>query len=159
LEDRVEWARAGKVKADYLATDKAVEPTTTALGNPPRLTLNWNFARGLAEDQSLYLEFPLQTTGAHLPGEQEFVVKVTAYDRPGKGGQPDGHTLYAEMVLKVDITNEEALLGRTQPAFRDWDSLLLTSGGIPGSSSGSAGAKCCSAIGKGYRQPLSGVGF
>jgi hypothetical protein len=106
----------------------------------------------------LYLEFPLQTTGAQLPGEQEFAIKVIAYDRPEKGTSPR-RELYAETILRLDITNQEALLEKMQTPIRDWDSILLTSGGLPGSSSGSAGSKCCSAIGKGYRQPLSGVGF
>ena len=157
LEDRVRWARAGKIVASY-ATDKAVEPAVKTEGEPYRVHLAWQFAQGLAAEQSMFLEFPLQTNGKHLPGDQEFVVKVTGWDRTNKGSAAGRHMVYAEMVLRVDVTDEETLLKQKQP-FRDWDSLLLSSGAIPGVNKGSSEAKCCTQIGKGYRQPLSGVGF
>jgi hypothetical protein len=140
LEDRVAWTDAGEVVAKYL-TEDAVEPTAQVVGEPARLSLKWTFPKGLSVDQSIYLEFPLQTTGSHVPGPQEFPVTVTAYDsETGKTG--DRQLLLAEMSLRVDVTaGEEALVSpRTQ--FRDWDSLLLSSG-----------------IGRRYREPLSGVGF
>ena len=144
LEDQVQSSETGEGLAQYVQ-DPAIEPTTSSVGEPPSFMLTWNFESSLEPGQALYLEFPISATGSHAPGPQLFYARVTGLDRTD-ADDPEAVILAAELTLRVNVAvDEEALRAALRDPLeqvQDWEARLLTSG-----------------IDRGYREPLSGVGF
>lgn len=140
LEDKIQWTQAGEVFSEYLKDEKA-EPLITLTGNPPRKSLNWQISKVLKKDQAYYLEFPLQTNGAHLPGQNEFSIQVTATDRQDSSDKKV-RQLHAEVLFQVKITKDESIRLEHPPDSKNQEINMLTSG-----------------IRKRYRFPVSSVGF
>ena len=140
LEDIVGMVDGQSVLARYVQ-ESAVEPTASLIGDTETVNLTWAFQEGLETDEAAFIEFPLQTNGNPIAGSNAFVVKATAYDREDLSN-PDATPLFAELILRVDILDDDQALIDTRPIVDDWEQYLIS----------------CD-IDRGYREPLSGVGF